>query len=130
VGRVPTTFSSFDGIKIAYQQWGSDTSPEAPDPSTVTDRAALAFRSFADAMGGDRLALAAQATAAFGQHIPFERITAPTLVLDGDSDLLAKRPEVLAAKIADARLQLVPGDHLGAVADPGCASAIVEFLNP
>jgi hypothetical protein len=49
-------------------------------------------------------------------------------VLAGDADPLAARPQVLADAIAGARLQLVAGDHLGAVGDPAFTAALVEFL--
>lgn len=55
------------------------------DPGTITDSQAAGFRAFADAMGADRLALAAQAEAARRD------IQAPTRVL-------AARPEVLFLK--------------------------------
>jgi len=60
--------------------------------------------------------------------MPFDRIRARTLVLAGAADPLAARPQLLASAIPGARLQLVPGDPMMAVMDPGFASAIVEFL--
>ncbi len=50
------------------------------------------------------------------------------MVLVGADDPLAARPEVLAAAIPGATLRMVPGDHLGAVAVPEFAPAIVDFL--
>lgn len=49
-------------------------------------------------------------------------------MLAGDQDPLASRPDVLAAAIPDARVELLTGDHVGAVADPRFASLTVEFL--
>ena len=46
----------------------------------------------------------------------------------GERDDLARRPEILAGAIAGARLAVVPGDHLGAVGEPGLAQAITDFL--
>jgi pimeloyl-ACP methyl ester carboxylesterase len=100
----------------------------ADDPAAVEHPAAAQFRAFAEAMGGDLLALGAQAASVHQGSIALDRITAPTLVLDGDADDLARRPEVLAAAIPRAELRLVPGDHFGAVTDPGFAAAIVQFL--
>ncbi len=103
----------------------------ADDPSTITDPAVRAFRAFADATGGDRLALAAQAEAAHAAPIDLAAVTAPALVLIGAADPLAAHPEVLAAAIgtgAGAEVRRVPGDHLGAVREPAFAAAIVEFL--
>jgi pimeloyl-ACP methyl ester carboxylesterase len=101
---------------------------EADDPATVTDPAGLAFRRFADAIGADRLALAAQARAVHASPIALDRITVPTLVLAGDADPLADRPEVLAAAIPGARLVRLAGDHLGALADPRFIPTLVDFL--
>lgn len=97
------------------------------DLSTIKP-AARGFRQLADATGADRRALAAQAQVVHAEPIPLERISVPTLVLAGDNDPLAARPERLAAAIPDARSQLVPGDHRSAVATPEFASALVEFL--
>ena len=60
--------------------------------------------------------------------IPLAEITADTLVLVGRDDPLATRPEVLAAAIPGARLQLVEGDHLTALQDPVYAPTVVGFL--
>jgi pimeloyl-ACP methyl ester carboxylesterase len=100
----------------------------ADDPASIADPLALQFREFADALGADRAALAAQARAVHASPIALDRIAAPTLVLAGRDDVLATRPQVLAAAIADARLRLLDGDHLSAVANPAFAPAIVDFL--
>jgi pimeloyl-ACP methyl ester carboxylesterase len=63
------------------------------------------------------------------QPIALEQITAPTLVLAGRDDQLASRPQVLASAIPRAELLVIDGDHLGAVAAPAFAPAIVEFIN-
>jgi len=101
---------------------------EQDDPGAVTDPTIAAFRGFVDAVGGDRLALAAQARSVNRTPIPLDRITAPTLLLVGADDDLASRPEVLAAAIPDCRIQVVPGDHMGALADPGFTPAIIAHL--
>jgi pimeloyl-ACP methyl ester carboxylesterase len=98
------------------------------DPASVTDRQGAEFRAFADAVGADRLALAAQAESVHASAIPLDRIAAPTLVLAGDTDPLAERPSVLADAIPGAELRMLRGDHLAAVGDPGFASSVVEFL--
>ncbi|GLW33138.1 alpha/beta hydrolase [Actinoplanes regularis] len=99
------------------------------DRSTITDPAAVGFRAFVEAVGGDRLALAAQAAAVHAAPIPLESIKAPTLVLAGAEDPLAVRPEVLARAIPGAVLRTVPGDHLSALRDPGFVPALTGFLN-
>jgi pimeloyl-ACP methyl ester carboxylesterase len=100
----------------------------AEDAATLEDPGAKAFRTLADAVGADRKALLAQASSVYRGHIALERISAPTLVLAGDSDPLALRPEVLAAAIPNATLKLVSGDHIGAIADPRFIQSIVDFL--
>ncbi len=100
----------------------------AEDPSTLEVPEAVAFRRLADALDADRVALLAQASSIFRGDIPLERISARTLVLAGDVDPLAVRPEVLADAIPDATLRIVPGNHVEAVADPGFTQAIVDFL--
>lgn len=99
----------------------------ADDPATVSP-AAAGFRAFVDAVGGDRLALAAQATALHAAPIPLDTITVPALVLAGRDDHLATRPEVLAGAIPGAVLRVVPGDHLGAVRQPDFLHALTGFL--
>jgi len=100
----------------------------ADDPATITDRRAGGFRRFADAVGADRLALAAHASAVHQAGIPLQDITAPTLVLAGADDPVAARPQVLADAIPHGRALVIPGDHFTAVTDPAFGPAIVEFL--
>lgn len=101
---------------------------EADDPGTITDPGAAGFRLFADAVGADRRALAAQARSIRVAPLALDRITAPTLVLAGDQDPLAARPEVLAGAIPGARVALLSGDHFGAVTDPRFAGLTADFL--
>ncbi|MBB4933496.1 pimeloyl-ACP methyl ester carboxylesterase [Lipingzhangella halophila] len=99
------------------------------DPDSVADQSAAGFRSFVDAVGGDRKALAAQAMAMHDSPLPLGSITAPTLLLAGSADELATRPGVLADAIPDATLRVLDGDHLGAVRQPKFSSALTDFLN-
>jgi pimeloyl-ACP methyl ester carboxylesterase len=101
---------------------------ECDDPTTIADPGAAGFRLFADAVGADRRALAAQARVIHATPLALDRITAPTLVLAGDQDPLAARPEVLAGAIPGARLARLSGDHFGAVVDPLFAGLTVDFL--
>jgi pimeloyl-ACP methyl ester carboxylesterase len=101
---------------------------DAADPSTLSEPGAAAFRQLADALHGDRRALAAQAASRYRGGVALERITALTLVLAGDADPLAVRPEVLAAAIPEATLRMLSGDHMQAVVDPAFADSIVAFL--
>jgi pimeloyl-ACP methyl ester carboxylesterase len=98
------------------------------DDLSGLDAPAAAFRTLADSVGADRQALLAQASSIYRGEIPLQRISAPTLVLAGDADPLAVRPEVLADAIPDARLQIVSGDHMQAIGDPRFTASIVDFL--
>jgi len=98
------------------------------DPGELADPGAAAFRRLADALGSDRRAMIAQARSVFRGEIALDRISAPTLLLAGDRDPLAVRPQALADAIPGATLRLLDGDHMQAVADPRFAQSIVEFL--
>jgi pimeloyl-ACP methyl ester carboxylesterase len=100
----------------------------AEDPASIREPGAAAFRRLADSLSADRTALAAQAASIFRGDIALERISAATLVLAGESDPLAIRPQVLADAIPGASLRIISGDHMNAVLDPGFREAIVDFL--
>jgi pimeloyl-ACP methyl ester carboxylesterase len=88
-----------------------------------------AFRGGIEAMGNDRLALAAYAESGVNPPpIHLDRIAAPTLLIAGDNDPLAVHPERLAAAIAGCRLVIVPGDHVGARLCPAFTAAVIGFL--
>jgi len=99
----------------------------AEDPASL-DAEPAAFRWLADRLHADRKALLAQASSIFRGDIALDRIGAPTLVLAGDADPLAVRPEVLVEAIPGARLRIVSGDHMEAIADPRFTTSIVDFL--
>ncbi len=94
----------------------------------VAHPGAAAFRMFAEFMGNDLKALAAQAMALHCDPIDLAAITAPTLVLAGVDDVLAVNPQRIADAIPDARCQTFPGDHLGVIRHPAFAAAAVDFL--
>jgi pimeloyl-ACP methyl ester carboxylesterase len=98
------------------------------DPSTLSEPGAAAFRMLADGLGSDREALIAQARSVYRGGVALERISAATLILAGDEDPLAVRPEVLARAIPGAVLSILGGNHIGALADPSFAQSIVDFL--
>ena len=102
---------------------------EADDASTVADRSARQFRNFAETTGADRLALAAIMRSPFQLLTDLDRINVPALVLVGTHDDLATHPERLAEAIPGAVLELTPGTHLSAVAEPQYAQAMVTFLH-
>ncbi len=99
----------------------------AEDPAQIPRPAMREFRAFADMAGADRLALAAHASVVRHGPLPYQDIRARSLVLAGDADPLADRPEVLASAIG-AQLVIVPGDHLAAVAHPDFVSTASAFL--
>jgi pimeloyl-ACP methyl ester carboxylesterase len=101
---------------------------EAEDPSALSEPGARAFRSLADALGSDRGALVAQARSIHRDGVDLARISAEVLVIAGEEDPLALRPEVLVRALPRARLQMVSGDHMMALTDPRFAASIVEFL--
>lgn len=89
----------------------------------------IAWRSFADSVDADRLAIAAQLQATHRDGIDLGAITVPTMVLVGDNDNLAGRPELLADALRDGRVYRLPAaDHLGAPSHPRFLTAISEFL--
>jgi pimeloyl-ACP methyl ester carboxylesterase len=90
--------------------------------------AAAAFRQLADALGADREALVAQAHSIYRGEIALGRISAPTLLLAGDTDPLAIRPQVLADAIPVATLELLTGNHIEVLGNPRFRQSIVNFL--
>lgn len=117
----PDRERAFAGLLAAFE---TDDPAEVPVASTP-------FRVLADLLQADRLALAAVATGLADGVPPRMELTSvkvPTLVLAGEDDPLATEPERLAAAIPDAKLRVVPGDHLGAVLHPDFSAALVEFL--
>ena len=58
------------------------------------------------------------------------RVTMPTLVLCGDKDRDNGSPQKLVDALPNARLQEVPGTHMGSVTEPALGEALVDFLAP
>jgi pimeloyl-ACP methyl ester carboxylesterase len=98
------------------------------DPAVIGMPEAAAFRTLADTIGADREALVAQASSIYRGEIALDRISARTLVLAGDADPLAIRPEVLRDAIPGATLRMLSGNHIGVIADPRFRQSIVDFL--
>jgi len=90
--------------------------------------AAAAFRQLADALKADREALVAQARSVYRGEIALESISAPTLLLAGDTDPLAIRPQVLADAIPGGRLKMLTGNHIEVLGDERFRQSIVDFL--
>lgn len=101
----------------------------ADDPATIDHPLGQAWRAFATTIGADLKALGAQTQAMHTGGVALSAINAPTLVLVGDRDNLAVRPQELSRQLRDARVRLLEkADHLGATAHPGFLEAVVEFL--
>ena len=104
---------------------------DALDAATIDDvptRSGRAFRRLAERSGADLQALAAVALSGGHRAENLDQIDVPALVLVGADDPLTSGADRLAAAIPGARLQVVPGDHLGAVGRPEFADAIIAFL--
>jgi pimeloyl-ACP methyl ester carboxylesterase len=104
----------------------------ATDPSTIADPQEKAFRAFASQVGKDRLALAACMSADRTMYTrdQLRDCRVAVLVVDGDRDTQAGRPEPLAESFAHGRAVIVPGrDHMTAVGDKLYKQAALEFLS-
>jgi pimeloyl-ACP methyl ester carboxylesterase len=99
------------------------------DLDQITNPASRSFRTFADATGADKAALAAIQRGRAFDDPDLGAITAPTLIVVGERDVLGQEPEKLAAAIPDARVTIVPGDHLSAFAKPEFIAAVLAFLD-
>ncbi len=104
---------------------------EAPDPEALADPTQRMFRRFADANGGDRVALAACIRGSRQVLSPDEvrRIACPALVAVGTKDHVAGDAARLAALLPDGRALDIPGrDHNLAVGDKVYRRGVLEFL--
>jgi pimeloyl-ACP methyl ester carboxylesterase len=125
--RHPSRFRSaiLAGVGDMVNQGGPD--PErgeriaeallAPSAEAVTDPVARTFRRFAERNGNDLVALAALQRAERFRYDParLADVRIPVMVLVGREDALAQTADRLAARLPNARLRTVPGDHLTAV---------------
>lgn len=57
-----------------------------------------------------------------------DSVTMPTLVVAGSEDREVGSPETLADRLADARHQFVPGNHMSCVTRPELGDAIAAYL--
>ncbi|MEW6090690.1 MAG: alpha/beta hydrolase [Pseudomonadota bacterium] len=104
---------------------------EAADPDTIEDRTAKAFRLYAENLGQDLKSIAACARApregSAADLVPLIRNR--TLVIAGARDDLAGDPNTLAALMANARAEIIPGtDHMFALPNPMFKGAVMDFL--
>ncbi len=104
---------------------------EAPSLADVTDPYARTFRRFADATGGDLLALAACMRAPRTPLTPerLSQVSAPTLIAVGTDDEVSGAPGPLAEAIPGAEVLDIPGrDHNRAVGDKVFRQGVLDFL--
>jgi len=98
---------------------------------TVTDPLAIEFRAFAERAGNDLAALAAcmrrQRISLTREEIA--RLRQPVLVVCGEKDPIAGRPEPLAELFPNGRALIVPRrNHHSTVGDPAFKEAVKDFL--
>ena len=102
----------------------------APRADEITDVRARAFREFAEQSDNDLEALAAcmERERAPVDPAALEGLQLPVLVVVGESDDLVGPADALARAIPGAALEVVPGDHLTAVAAPRFKEVVLAFL--
>ena len=99
------------------------------DPDTIEHASIRAFRDMADAIHGDREALASAIGAERPELIDFlDQVTVPVLVVTGADDVTAGAPDAFAAALPDGRAVTTAGDHAGVKDQMVTQDAIVEFL--
>ncbi|PKQ02529.1 MAG: alpha/beta hydrolase, partial [Alphaproteobacteria bacterium HGW-Alphaproteobacteria-11] len=104
---------------------------EAASAEGIGAPLARGFRLYAEGLGQDLKALAACARAPRGEDrgASLGLIRNEVLVIAGARDDLAGDPGPLAARMADARAEIIPGtDHMFALANPMFKGAVMDFL--
>ncbi len=102
-----------------------------PDKDSITDARGRMFRAFADQPGKDRFALAACMRAMSPRLAPatLAALARPILVVCGEMDDTAGRPEPLAELFADGQSVVIPNrDHMSAVGDRNTRQAVTAFF--
>ncbi|MGJ7906505.1 alpha/beta fold hydrolase [Actinopolyspora sp. H202] len=128
VGGVGGAVVELGGVDAGALQGGSLVSAlRTDDPANLTGPAAE-FRRFAEASGADLPSLAAQAETVHDAPIELDAITAPTVLIAGTEDYLARSPERLVEALPHATLSTLAGDHLGVVREKAFTSTVVDFL--
>jgi pimeloyl-ACP methyl ester carboxylesterase len=120
-------------LAVGAEQARSARIADVMEARVVPDDApagARAFRVFAEAQGGDRIALAAcmRGSRRALEAGDFTGVDLPVLVVVGRDDDLIGNPRVLADAIPDARLEVIPGrDHLSVVPSRAYKEAVLRF---
>ena len=103
----------------------------APDPSTITDPEAIAFRTFCERAGNDLVALAAcmRRERRVFQPSELSAIAHPVLVVCGEQDETSGPPEPLAGAFPNGRALTVPRrNHHSTVGDRVYKDAALDFF--
>jgi len=99
------------------------------DPDSITSTGLRHYRDMADAIRGDRVALAAAVGAQRIDIVDFiDDIRVPVVVITGSDDRGAGSPDGLAARLPDATAVTTAGNHAGVKDQPAAHQAMVEFL--
>lgn len=98
------------------------------NPAHIADAGLREWRHFADSTGADHLALGAVAASIRNPGVPLKDVTSPVLVLAGEDDPFAQRPDVLARALPQANLVMVSGDHTTARFSPAFTESILGFF--
>jgi pimeloyl-ACP methyl ester carboxylesterase len=113
-------------------QRGMSMVPDAmltDDPDSIEHESIRHFREMADAIHGDKEALAAAIGAPRPEIVDFiAEVTVPVLVVTGSDDVTAGAPDAFAAALPDGRAITTAGDHAGVKDQIATHAAIVEFL--
>ncbi|MGN6311369.1 MAG: alpha/beta fold hydrolase [Xanthobacteraceae bacterium] len=105
---------------------------EAESLEDVTDPMGRMFRAFADQTRSDRRALAAclRGSRRLATREEAARITVPSLIAVGTTDLIAGSAHALAAIIPNSEVLDIPGrDHMRAVGDRVYKAGVLDFLS-
>lgn len=105
----------------------------APDPATIVDPEALAFRTFGERAGNDLVALAACIRRSRHIYEPSELqvIAHPVLVICGEVDDTSGAPGPLADAFPHGRAVIVPRrNHHSSVGDRVFKDTALDFLKP
>jgi pimeloyl-ACP methyl ester carboxylesterase len=105
---------------------------EAESLEDVADPTGRMFRAFADQTRSDRRALAAclRGSRRLATREEAARITVPSLIAVGTTDLIAGSAHALAAIIPNSEVLDIPGrDHMRAVGDRVYKAGVLDFLS-
>ncbi len=119
-------------LGLQRAQEGLSRVPDAmltDDPDSIEHESLRHFREMADAIHGDKVALAAAIGAERPELIDFvSEISIPVLVVTGSDDVTAGSPDGFAAALPNARAITTAGDHAGVKDQMATHDAIVAFL--